>query len=302
MKYRLLLLGTSEIALDDIFRKMREEFDMLSTTLHEQDIYGHLHYFQPHALVYCLRQENRENILRFAKIWKESPQINPPVVVIGDSEDCEQFEKNAGEIDCLILKRPLTATMISSRIRTFLVTSGVVADEAKPVLPLQLENIDRFEKSEKVATKSESKSASGMSWDETARLFAAQLGAEPTVAEKKRVLIVDDDIRMLKVLKAALGDDYTPATAVNGSIALRFLESKPVDLILLDYEMPDMNGPEVLSQIRKRPEWAHIPVLFLTGASEREKIQKALAMKPQGYLLKPVDRDELIDRIREFIG
>ena len=62
-----------------------------------------------------------------------------------------------------------------------------------------------------------------------------------------------------------------------------------------------MNGPAVLEELRKDPYLSTIPVVFLTGINDVEKIKSALALKPQGYLLKPVDRDSLHTKIKELI-
>ena len=92
------------------------------------------------------------------------------------------------------------------------------------------------------------------------------------------------------------------ASAVNGKLALKFLEKKITDLILLDYEMPGMKGPEVFRTLKRNPELSDIPVVFLTGVGELSKVQEVLEMKPQGYLLKPVDRTKLRTCIKNLIG
>lgn len=107
---------------------------------------------------------------------------------------------------------------------------------------------------------------------------------------------------MLKMLKEQLREDYDVATAVSGKIAMKFLERKKTNLILLDYEMPEENGPAVLEKLRANDATKDVPVIFLTGVSEREKIQEALALKPQSYLLKPVDREKLLNAITKFVG
>ena len=107
---------------------------------------------------------------------------------------------------------------------------------------------------------------------------------------------------MLKSLKEQLHEKYDVATALTGKLGLKFLESKKVDLILLDYEMPNESGPEVLSKIRENSSLVDIPVLFLTGVTDREKIQNALSMKPQGYMLKPTNHEKLMETIASFIG
>lgn len=131
---------------------------------------------------------------------------------------------------------------------------------------------------------------------------AKQEGETEAGSAKKHVLVVDDDPMMLKLIKEHLKDIYNVATAINGSLALKFLETKKTDFILMDYEMPGENGAEVLGRIRKNPATANIPVVFLTGISTREAIQQVMAQKPQGYMLKPIDRDTLLQTIAKKIG
>ena len=66
--------------------------------------------------------------------------------------------------------------------------------------------------------------------------------------------------------------------------------------------MPGEKGPEVLSQIRNNINTKNLPVVFLTGVTDKEKIQDVLAMKPQGYLLKPIDMMKLSSTIKNVIG
>ena len=120
--------------------------------------------------------------------------------------------------------------------------------------------------------------------------------------KRKHVLVVDDNAMMLKMIKEHLHDQYDVATAASGRIALKFLERKKTDLILLDYEMPEESGPVVLEQLRASETTRDIPVIFLTGVTETEKIMEALALKPQNYLLKPVDREKLLEAIAATIG
>ena len=74
------------------------------------------------------------------------------------------------------------------------------------------------------------------------------------------------------------------------------------DLILLDYEMPGMNGKQVLLKIREQEEYADIPVVFLTSMDTREIVIELLALQPAGYILKPVDSQMLLERIEDIIG
>lgn len=119
---------------------------------------------------------------------------------------------------------------------------------------------------------------------------------------RAHILIVDDDIRMLKMIKEILKDCYDTAVASNGDIALKFLERHETDLILLDYIMPGKSGKDVLKEIRETPSLANIPVFFLTGVSDAEKVKECLVLRPQGYMLKPVQKEELLKKLKEILG
>ena len=66
--------------------------------------------------------------------------------------------------------------------------------------------------------------------------------------------------------------------------------------------MPGDSGADVLEKIRANPQIADIPVVFLTGINDKEKIQKVLALKPNGYLLKPIEHEKLMTTIKKIIG
>ena len=115
-------------------------------------------------------------------------------------------------------------------------------------------------------------------------------------------MIIDDSPGMLKAIKEQLGSDYEVATAINGKIAFKYLQNKTVDLILLDYAMPEEDGPAVFEKLLANPKTANIPVIFLTGINDSAMIQKALSLKPKGYMLKPVDKETLLTKVHEILG
>ena len=73
-------------------------------------------------------------------------------------------------------------------------------------------------------------------------------------------------------------------------------------MVLLDYEMPEENGAAVLRKIRENSKTRNLPVVFLTGITERGKIQEVLALKIQGYLLKPIDMEKVSCTIKGVLG
>lgn len=119
---------------------------------------------------------------------------------------------------------------------------------------------------------------------------------------KKNILIVDDDVTMLKTLRTFLMEDYQVTIVDSGKLALEYVLKHTPDLILLDYMMPLFDGPHVLEIIRKREETKNVPALFLTSVTDREKIIECLSHNPQGYLIKPIARSELLERVKEVLG
>ena len=71
---------------------------------------------------------------------------------------------------------------------------------------------------------------------------------------------------------------------------------------MLDYEMPGMNGNQVMQRIRSNPSNDRVPIIFLTGRNDKEGVMKVLAQKPDGYLLKSMPREELLDALSRFFA
>ncbi len=114
------------------------------------------------------------------------------------------------------------------------------------------------------------------------------------------ILLVDDDAVMIRTLREGLNTSYKVLPANGGANALKILEKAKPDLILLDYEMPVMNGPQVLEAIRSNPATASIPVMFLTAKTDSASIEKIEALKPQGHMLKTLPLAEIKEIIQNF--
>ncbi len=119
-------------------------------------------------------------------------------------------------------------------------------------------------------------------------------------AFKKSILIVDDDPNYLGLVREWLKDFYKVSMATSGLQALKWLGMNKADLILLDHEMPVTTGPQVLEMLRSDPETRGIPVIFLTGKSDKESVMAVVALKPEGYFLKNISKEELLQKIDEF--
>ncbi|MBQ8117692.1 MAG: response regulator [Lachnospiraceae bacterium] len=116
----------------------------------------------------------------------------------------------------------------------------------------------------------------------------------------KTVLVVDDDPSFQKIISSWLSADYNIVSVASGTEALTYLERTRPDLILLDYEMPEFDGYQVLEQIRQNPMTAQVPIIFLTGKNDKDTVVRILQRKPDGYLLKSLRKKELLDALNRF--
>lgn len=126
------------------------------------------------------------------------------------------------------------------------------------------------------------------------------INANSDLAKRKSILLVDDDGAFLKMVKDWLSAKYNVTIVTSGAQALMYIADNTPDLILLDYEMPVISGPQVLEMIRSESKVDSIPVIFLTGKGDRESVMKVLALKPDGYLLKSTERNKLVSAIDDF--
>ena len=110
----------------------------------------------------------------------------------------------------------------------------------------------------------------------------------------------DDDAVMIRTLREGLSTSYKVLPANSGANALKILARAKLDLILLDYEMPEMNGPQVLEALRANAETAGIPVMFLTAKNDAESIGKIEALKTQGHMMKTLPLREIKAIIQSF--
>ena len=115
------------------------------------------------------------------------------------------------------------------------------------------------------------------------------------------ILVVDDVSLNLLNIKNALGAEYNLTLVKSGTQALRSLQIKIPDLVLLDVMMPDMDGFETYEKIMELKPNENIHFIFLTAVDDKEKIIKILHQKNvAGYILKPYNPIDLNDRVKEF--
>ena len=118
--------------------------------------------------------------------------------------------------------------------------------------------------------------------------------------KRKCILVVDDDFTYLQMLREWLKEDFRVGVANSGAQAVAWLANNKADLILLDYDMPVIDGPKVMEMLKKESFSSGIPVMFLTGKNDKKSVTEVLALKPADYLLKSIDKEKLLDTLRNF--
>ena len=125
---------------------------------------------------------------------------------------------------------------------------------------------------------------------------------EPVKEEDKvrNILIVDDDPTYAKMVREWIKDFYHVSVVVNAMQAINFMNTHQLDLVLLDYEMPVVSGPQVFEMMKNEPETCNIPVIFLTGVGDPASVSRVIALKPAGYMLKSATREDLLNKLIDF--
>ena len=123
-----------------------------------------------------------------------------------------------------------------------------------------------------------------------------------TPPSRARVLVVDDEPANLAVVRQLLGDLHDIRVANQGQRALDLAAAAPPDLMLLDVDMPGLDGYEVARFIKSTPHLAHIPVILLTGAFEPVDQARAAEVGSDGVLAKPFEPQLVIQRVKELLA
>jgi len=286
LKIRVLINSRRPSLFKDLLAYPDDRFVFLSTPGYPDDIKQHIAIFKPDIFITVFEDYDEEMIQQYYLMKRNESTFDLPFMLIANADICEECKlKNADLFDTM-LRRPVTVPAILTN----------VFEIAGPLCEKRHDDTDN------------SCSARGKHM-RTAQSFSAgsydRIGDLTSVAEKiskKHILVVDDDKDILRMLKSALEDKYDVTTVSSGKMAEKYLETKISDLILLDYRMPGESGADVLTKIREDGRLANIPVVFLTGVTDSDKVQQVLSMNLQGYLLKPINMDRLFLLIRSLIG
>jgi len=117
---------------------------------------------------------------------------------------------------------------------------------------------------------------------------------------KKLIFLVDDNAANLRIGKNVLSEKYTVATAPSAQKLFSLLENNNPALILLDVDMPNMDGYQTIEILKSKPETKDIPVVFLTGMADSINEEKGRALGAVDYMTKPFDPPALIACIEKY--
>lgn len=285
-KARLLFTGAGERMIENVITLIQGKHTAEECQPSEIDIATNIRKFKPHALIVCLQNEKWDSMRAYDVLCNESDFLNLPVIVLGYEDDCTQFAGRVPVKHIKCLSRPLNCDLFMNTIDEF------ISIAEKYYLP-QLSSNNAF-------AAEQASNAEMAAVLEMEKAIIHKIEEFSLLHGRKNVLVVDDDVRMLNVIKFYLQDLYDVNVVPSGKLALKFIEKKPTDIILLDYMMPEMDGPEVLRQIREGSICPNVPVVFLTGVSDKEMVLRCLELKPNGYLLKPVSRHTLLEKVTEI--
>ncbi|GHU06088.1 response regulator [Betaproteobacteria bacterium] len=119
--------------------------------------------------------------------------------------------------------------------------------------------------------------------------------------KRKKVILVDDNLTNLTTGKAMLNEQYKVYPVPSADIMFSLLENIIPDLILLDIDMPEMNGYEAIKLLKKEPLWAEIPVIFLTSKTDEDSELEGLSLGAIDYVSKPFSAPLLLKRIENHL-
>ncbi len=213
--------------------------------------------------------------------------------------DVQSIETVKEDIDMILV---LAGEYVYSSAEALVYIMDISRDEEHPVCVIGYD--DEIAEIKKYISETNIKKEFRRPFD--AKYVAEELKAIAALAEEKRsgkhILLVDDDPTFLKMIQGWLSERYRITAVKSGIQAITYMANHRPDLILLDYDMPITPGPQVMEMIRSEFNYSDIPIIFLTGKSDRESIMNVVKLKPQGYFLKTMPRDEIVGAIDNYFS
>lgn len=116
----------------------------------------------------------------------------------------------------------------------------------------------------------------------------------------KRILIIDDDRRTTAVLQEMISDEYDVLVCENGIEAINILSKRRVDGVIISYDLGSMPGRQVYQKIKGMKGYESLPIFFTTMNRSKDVIMDCVSLKPQGLLIKPVQKKDILDSLHKI--
>ena len=265
---KILLIGE----LGEIIRSINEclvnDFQVQLCSEQMDMVKGMAKIVKPDMMIVC--QIGIDELDHAIFTWAKEEMPKTPVLVISTQDSWGQISRHCvrGQFDKLF--RP--------------VTGQVIVETCHKMIERGVHAVDEEEENEKKQDK-----------------YYNPAIIDPVNRIREKIMIVDDSPLVLRNMKTMLEDRYDVFLAPSGEKALELIPRKRPDLLLLDYEMPGMDGKDVFEAMLEDDYMKTIPVIFLTSIAHKEQVYGVLKSVPAGYILKPADRDRLMDEIKRVL-
>lgn len=299
MKRRAIIVGENLCHIGDVAKdELKKEFNVIESS-NENEIVENIKLGNVEMVFLCLCSNYNVNCKLYNKILLglvgEDGEIYPKhFYAIGNKEDCDHFQTYSLIKDVKFFYLPYDDSMLINDVHDVINIEKSLYSNGEDIME-NIENSNYLEKTtpSELIIKNDSKDMSRHQdeFNETSR---------KDLHAKKDILLVDDDLKILKIYSDYLKDRYSVSVAKSGEDAMKYLKKNEPDLILLDYMMPGENGSQVYKEIREKTNCTDTPIVFVTSVSDKDVVRDILSLKPQGYILKPIQKYELLDRIDAF--
>jgi CheY-like chemotaxis protein len=119
---------------------------------------------------------------------------------------------------------------------------------------------------------------------------------------KRSILAIDDMVPNLSIIRTIMEGSFNVYLAKSTETASAILKNTPIDLILLDIEMPEMSGFDYLKQLRETPAWANIPVIFVTSHAPENFTAGVKSSGAKDFIVKPISAAVLLEKVNAALG
>ncbi|MBQ9608024.1 MAG: response regulator [Lachnospiraceae bacterium] len=261
---KILLVGKLNKVIRNFNEVLAGTFSMQLCAYELEMVRGMTRIFKPDMVIISISELDTEDLEIFDYYFGAYKKI--PVLVIGTKEESENYTGYFENEQFENIIRPVTQK-----------------DLVAKCCDMMHMEIDELPKAAGVSVR-----------------IKASMGKEEKT--RKTIMIVDDSSLSVRSTKAMLENQYNVMIATSGIKALDFMHKRKPDLVLLDYDMPKFDGRDTLEKMKEDDELSDIPVFFLTAVADTQHITAVLKLNPDGYFLKPLEKDKVLEAIEKIIG